>query len=319
MKTNIVVLDGHTLNPGDLSWEGLHELGDCTVYDFTSPEDVINRCQRADAVILNKTPLTAKIIARLPKLKYIGVLATGYNNIDVKAARERDIPVCNIPNYGAVSVAQMTFAHLLNLTQRVELHAQTVCDGKWSRSRDFCYWESPLVELAGLTIGLIGMGTIGREVAKRALAFDMKVLAFDPFADYKTFPGITFVDLEKLLTSSDVVSLHCPLSPKSENLIDERALSLMKRSAFLINTSRGPLVDGAALADALNAEEIAGAGLDVLPVEPPPENHPLYNARNCFITPHISWATLQARSRLMDMAVENVAAFLSGNPVNVVN
>jgi glycerate dehydrogenase len=314
----IVVLDGYTLNPGDLSWDELKSLGECEIYDRTPTNEVVKRAAEAEIVLTNKAIVSREHIQALPRLKYIGVLATGYNIVDVAAARERNIPVANVPTYGTRSVAQHTFALLLELTQHVGHHAQTVRDGRWTKSPDFCYWDYPLVELEGLTMGIVGFGRIGRAVADLALAFGMKVLVTS--ATPKQVPaGVQFTDLETLLRQSDVVSLHCPLTPPTKSFVNRERLSLMKPTAFLLNTSRGPLIDEAALADALNSERIAGAGLDVLSVEPPPAGNPLFQAKNCLITPHIAWATRSARSRLMQAAVANIRAFLAGKPQNVVN
>ena len=315
----IVVLDGQTLNPGDLSWEGLDKLGDLTVRERTSEPEIIEQASGAEVLFTNKTPLTRKTLAQLPGLKYIGVLATGFNVVDIVAARDLDIPVTNIPTYGTQSVAQMVFAHVLNFTQRVAHHAETVRNGKWSASDDFCYWDFPLAELHGMTMGIIGFGRIGRATANLAMAFGMKVLAFDNHNLPDIPEGITLCDLDRVFIESDIVSLHCPLTKENTHMVDVMRLAQMKRTAFLVNTSRGPLVDEAALAEALKDKAIAGAGLDVLEVEPPAEDNPLFALENCFITPHISWATRSARSRLMKTAVENLNAFLAGNPQNVVN
>lgn len=315
---NIVVLDGHTLNPGDLSWNVLASLGNLELHERTSPSDVLARSADADILVTNKVVLSREIMDQLPTLKYIGVTATGYNVVDIEAARDHNIPVTNVPVYGTDSVAQMVFAHILNFTQHVGHHSSTVRDEKWTRCDDFCYWDFPLLELSGQTIGIVGFGRIGRATARIAAAFDMRILAYNISANAKQ-DGVTFVDTDRLFSESDVVSLHCPLTPESEKLVDSRTLALMKPSAFLINTSRGPLVDEQALADALNSEQIAGAGLDVLAVEPPPPDNPLLTAKNCFITPHIAWATRSARQRLMDTTVENIQAFLGDSPTNVVN
>ena len=314
----IVVLDGHTLNPGDLSWAGLHELGQCQIHDRTSPDDIVRRAQEAEIVLTNKTQLSKETLAQLPKLRYIGVLATGYNVVDVKAASQQNICLTNIPAYGTVSVAQMVFAHLLNLTQHVAEHGQSVQAGDWSRSRDFCYWNFPLVELAGLTMGIIGLGRIGQTTARLALDFGMKVIYFDVEKSITPQVSARPVDLDTLFRESDVVSLHCPLTDSNYRLVNEQRLRLMKPTAFLINTSRGPLIDEKALADALNAGKIAGAGLDVLGREPPEADNPLSKAKNCYITPHIAWATKAARQRLMDIALTNIRAFMNGKPQNVV-
>jgi len=313
----IVVLDGYTLNPGDLNWDDLAALGDCTVYDRTPPEESAERAAGADIVLTNKVVLDRARLETLPDLRYIGVLATGYNVVDVPAARERGIVVTNVPDYATPAVAQAVFAHLLALTHRVAHHAQTVRAGRWSEGPDFCYWDFPLVELDGLVMGIVGLGRIGSAVADRARAFGMKVLACtEPPQGPRE--GIRFVGLDRLLAESDVVSLHCPLTPETEGLLSAERLARMKPSALLINTGRGPLLDEPALADALNAGRLAGAGLDVLAVEPPPPDHPLLTARNCFITPHYAWATRAARERLMTTVVENVQAFLAGRPQNVV-
>jgi glycerate dehydrogenase len=289
------------------------------VYDRTAPEQIIPRAIEAEIVLTNKTVLSAETIGSLTKLKYIGVLATGYNIVDIEAARERGVPVSNVPTYGTESVAQMVFAHLLNLTQNVAHHAQTVRNGQWSRCPDFCYWDTPLVELAGLTMGIVGFGRIGQAAARLAQAFGMKVIAYDVAPPSGMPEGCELVKLEDVFRKADVVSLHCPLTPETQNLINVQRLALMKPTALLINTSRGPLVDERALADALNGERLAGAGLDVLSIEPAAEHNPLFAAKNCFITPHIAWATRAARKRLLQVAVDNVAAFLAGKPQNVVN
>jgi glycerate dehydrogenase len=315
---NIVVLDGFTLNPGDLSWEELKSLGPCAIYDRTPPTALAERAAAADILLTNKTVLAGAAIRNLPRLKYIGVLATGTNVVDLAAARARGIPVTNVPAYGTKSVAQLTFALLLELAQHVGHHAQTVRAGRWTRSVEFCYWDFPLIELDGLALGVVGLGRIGRAVAELGAAFGMKVLAAAPSVSAAP-PFVRLVELETLFRESDIVSLHCPLTPQTASLVNARRLSLMKPTAFLLNTSRGPLVDQAALADALNSGRIAGAGLDVLATEPPPADNPLLSARNCIITPHLAWATRAARLRLMNIAVENVRAFLQGQTQNVVN
>ncbi len=315
----IVVLDGYTNNPGDLGWESLETLGECTVYERTSPNDVFARAKDAEVVLTNKTALRREHFEALPKLRYVGVLATGYDVVDVAAARQQDIVVTNIPTYGTASVAQMVFAHVLNLTQHVAEHAETVREGRWSRASDFCYWDFPLVELEGLTMGIVGFGKIGRAVARLAMAFGMRVLAYDVTEPNDTLEGVAMTtDLDRVFRDADVVSLHCPLTPDTRQLVNAERLALMKPTALLINTSRGPLVDEAALAEALRAGSLAGAGLDVLATEPPPADHPLAAISNCYITPHIAWATQSARRRLLDTAVENVRAFLAGEPQNTV-
>lgn len=314
----IVVLDGYTLNPGDLSWKGLEQLGQVHVYDRTAAADIVQRAAAADIVFTNKTPLTAETLAQLPKLKFIGVLATGYNIVDTASARERGIPVANIPAYGTDSVAQFVFALLLELCHRVQVHSDSVFAGEWVNSPDFSYSKAPLIELAGKTFGLIGAGRIGLRTARIAMAFGMNVVTVDR-GKKPELEGIGLVDLETLLRTSDVVSLHCPLTTESERLIRADRLRLMKPTAMLINTSRGPLIDEADLAEALRTGQIAGAALDVLSVEPPRPDNPLFHAPNCIITPHIAWASQEARARLMGMAVENVRSFLAGQPQNIVN
>ena len=314
----IVVLDGYTLNPGDLSWDELKALGECEVFDRTPPDQTVARAKDAEIALTNKTVLDGKVLGQLPKLRYAGVLATGYNVVDVPAARERKIVVTNVPAYSTSSVAQMVFAHLLELTHHVGHHAQSVREGRWTASADFAYWDFPLIELSGLTMGIVGYGRIGRETATVARAFGMKVLAARRARKPET-DEVEFVPLDELFRRSDVISLHCPLTPETKGLVNAQRLELMKPTAFLINTSRGPVVDEPALADALNSGRIAGAGLDVLAVEPPPPTHPLLKAKNCQITPHIAWATRAARERLMKTAVDNVRLFLAGGRVNVVN
>jgi glycerate dehydrogenase len=313
----IVILDGHTLNPGDLSWDALRALGDFTLHPRSKPSEIAERLGRAQICLTNKAPLTRELFEKLPELKFIAVTATGFNVVDVAAAKERGIVVSNVPAYGTASVAQTVFALLLELTQRVGHHAQTVRDGRWARTPDFCYWDFPLVELAGQTLGLVGYGRIGHAVAKIGEAFGMKILVARHRPDLKSEHELAETD--EVFKRADVLSLHCPLTPATKGLVNAERLASMKRTAFLINTSRGPLVDEPALAEALNAGKIAGAGLDVLSVEPPPANHPLYSAKNCFITPHYAWGTIAARQRLMDVTVKNVKAFLDGAAINRVN
>lgn len=317
--TKIVVLDGGTLNPGDLSWENLEALGDCEIYARTPAELTVERAKDADIVLTNKVVIDRAVLDQLPDLKYIGVLATGYNIVDVEAARERGIPVCNVPTYGTSSVSQMVFAHLLNLCQHVAYHAETVSAGRWANSDDWCYWDFPMVELAGLTFGVVGYGRIGRASAALAKAFGMKVIAYDAFVQDSGDPEIEMVDLDTLFAESDAITLHTPLTPETEKMVNAERLAQMKSTAFIINTSRGPVIDNKDLADALNAGVIAGAGIDVVENEPPDPNNPLFTAKNCYVTPHISWATRAARGRLMQTAVDGVAAFLAGAPINVVN
>lgn len=315
----IVILDGYTLNPGDLSWAELQSLGDCSVFDRTPPGDVAARAADAEIVITNKAVLGREQIAALPKLRCIGVTATGFNVVDAAAARARNIPVCNVPAYGTRSVAQMTFALLLELAQHVGHHARSVAEGRWARSVDWCYWDRPLIELEGLTLGIVGYGHIGQAVAKLGEAFGMKIIASVSGRAKEPPHNVSVVDLDFLFSQSDVVTLHCPLTPETRHLVNAERLARMKPSAFLINTARGPLIAEADLAMALNSGRLAGAALDVLSVEPPAADNPLLQAKNCLITPHLAWATHAARARLMQTTVANVRAFLEGKPQNVVN
>ena len=312
----IIVLDGYGLNPGDLSWDAMSALGDLTVYDRTSPSELLARAEGAEVLITNKTLITADDMAVLPALKYIGVLATGYNVVDIEAAKARGVVVTNIPAYSTASVAQMVFAHLLNITQRVGYYADENAKGRWSGSKDFCYWDTNLVELDGKKMGIVGYGNIGRATARIALAFGMEVLAYTSKAQAELPEGVKKVALDELFAESDVVSLHCPLTPDTKELVNAGRLKLMKPSAMIINTGRGPLINEQDLADALNEGRIAAAGLDVLSVEPSAENNPLLKAKNCFITPHIAWATLEARTRLMDIAVNNLNSYQAGHIIN---
>lgn len=312
----IVVLDGYGLNPGDLSWNGMNALGELTVYDRTSPSEMLERSQGAEVLITNKTLITADNMAELPELKYIGVLATGYNVVDIDAAKARGIVVTNIPAYSTASVAQMVFAHVLNITQRVGYYADENVKGRWTDSVDFCYWDTNLVELDGKKMGIVGYGNIGKATARIALAFGMEVLAYTS-KEQKDLPqGVKKVTLDELFVESDVISLHCPLTPDTKELVNAKRLSMMKSSAILINTGRGPLVNEQDLANALNEGRIAGVGLDVLSVEPSVAGNPLLSAKNCFITPHIAWATKEARTRLMDIAVNNLKSYQEGNIIN---
>lgn len=314
----IVVLDGYTLNPGDLTWDGLAELGELTVYDRTPPEETVARAQGAEILYTNKVILSREVLDHLPELRFIGVLATGYNVVDITAATERGITVTNIPAYSTPSVAQLVFAHILNFSNRVELHATEVRNGKWTGYRDFCYQSTPQTEITGKTLGIIGFGKIGRNVAEIAHAFGMKIL-FQNRSHKNDAPAwARQVSLEELFRESDFLSLNCPLTPENKEFVNRKLLSLMKPSAFLINTGRGPLIHEADLAEALNKGIIAGAGLDVLTTEPPHPHNPLLTARNCFITPHMAWATLEARTRLMTIAAENLKNFLEGHPRNVI-
>jgi glycerate dehydrogenase len=316
----MVVLDGFTLNPGDLSWEPLKKYGELAVYDRSPSGTVLERAAEAEVLFTNKTPLGEDLFNKLPKLKYVGVLATGYNIIHVDAARKNGVTVTNIPDYGSYSVAQLTFALLLELCHHAQRHSDSVMKGKWAASADWCFWEHPLIELAGKTLGIIGFGKIGQKVGDIATGFGMNILGTARHQSAQSHRrNFRWVEIPELLEQSDVISLHCPLTPETKGLINERSLKTMKSTAFLLNTSRGPLVVDQELADALNTDVIAGAGLDVLSVEPPPKDNPLFKAKNCIITPHIAWATKEARSRLMNMAVKNLEAFIALNPVNVVS
>ncbi|MEM8943630.1 MAG: D-2-hydroxyacid dehydrogenase [Planctomycetota bacterium] len=314
----LVVLDGYTLNPGDLSWERLLALGHCSIYDRTSPDAIVEEAAEAELVLTNKAVLSREVIEALPQLKYIGVTATGYNVVDIEAAREREIVVTNVPIYGTESVAQMVFAHVLHFAHRVSEHSHMVHEGHWSSASDWCFWSSPQQELQDLTMGIVGFGRIGRATAKLADAFGMKVLVASR-STVETPEYAKVVDLDTLFSESDYVSLHCPLTDETNGIVSQERLQQMKPSAVLINSSRGPLIDEWALADALRHGQIAGAGLDVLSVEPPPADHPLLGIERCAITPHIAWATRAARSRLLNTVVDNVAAYLAGRPQHVVS
>lgn len=316
----IVALDGYTVNPGDLTWDDYARLGELTVYDRTPKDQVLERAREAEIVLTNKISINRDAIAGLPSLRYIGVSATGYNIVDTQAARERGIVVCNAPDYATATVAQAVFALLLELTNRAGHHSRTVHDGKWTAAKDFCYWDFPVIGLQGLSLGIIGYGQIGRAVGRIAGAFGMKLLALRRgHSTNAAGDNIEFVDLEKLFSESDVVSLHCPLTPETAKIVNRHTLAKMKRSAFLINTARGGLAEEESLAEALNGDRLAGAGLDVLSVEPPPASNPLLTAKNCIITPHIGWAARNARARLLKIGAENIRAWQSGAPINVVN
>jgi glycerate dehydrogenase len=316
----IVVLDGQTLNPGDLSWAGFERLGSVTIHANTAPGEVASRIADAEIVITNKVPITAADILSCPSMRYIGVTATGYNIVDVTAARQRGIPVCNVPTYGTMAVAQSATALMLELCNQVGRHAADVRAGGWSRASDWCYWLTPLVELDGKTLGIIGFGRIGQAFGRIGQALGMKVIAVDEYPDRRLeSPTMRYVALDELYAEADVISLHCPLLAHNKGMIDRNAIAKMKPGAILINASRGPLVVEQDLADALNSGRLAGAGLDVLSVEPPAPDNPLLTARNCIVTPHIAWAAKEARTRLLAISAENLAAFLSGTPRNVVN
>ena len=315
----IVVLDGYCLNPGDLSLDFLSRFGEYTVYDRTPNELIVPRIGDAEIVLLNKTPISEETLAACPSVKLICVLATGFNVVDVAAARKRDIPVCNVPDYGTAAVAQFTFALLLELCHQVGHHGQAVREGKWSVCRDFCFWDTPQMELGGKTLGIIGFGRIGRATAKIAAAMGMKILACDEVVTEDKENLAQLVDMDTLLAQSDVISLHCPYFPQKGQVIDKAAIEKMKHGAILINTARGQLVEEQALADALNSGRVLAAGLDTVSAEPIRDDNPLLTAKNCIITPHIAWAAKESRQKIMDCAEENVKTFLAGSPINVVN
>lgn len=312
----IVVLDGYGMNPGDMSWEPLAKLGELEVYDRTSADELMERARGAEALLTNKTVLSGDTLRSLPDLKYVGVLATGYNVVDVDVARELGIVVTNIPAYSTDSVAQMVFSHLLAIVTRVEHYTDENRKDRWSDSPDFVYWDTPLHELTGKTFGIVGLGNIGKSVARIAQAFGMKVQAYTSKSPEELPDGVEKVGLDELFQTSDVLSLHCPLTDDTRHIVNEATLKLMKPTAILINTGRGPLVDEDALAQVLNSGCIYAAGLDVLSCEPPRHDNPLLSARNCYITPHLGWATVEARERLMQIAAENLEAFISGHPRN---
>jgi glycerate dehydrogenase len=316
----IVILDGHTANPGDLSWDEFAQFGKVEVFERTGAEEIVGRLQGAAIAVTNKAVINRQAMLALPDLRYIGVTATGYNIVDIAAARERGIVVTNVPEYSTPDVAQAVFALLLELTNHTGHHADTVRAGKWSQSRDFAYWDFPLISLTGLTLGIIGYGRIGRAVGRIGEAFGMKILANRRSSSTGAREeGVHYVEMETLLRESDVVSLHCPLTPENQRMVNASFLGKMKPTAFLINTARGGLVDEPALAHALNNGRIAGVGLDVLSIEPPPADNPLLSAKNCIVTPHIAWATKTARTRLLQITAENLRAWLSGAPKNVVS
>ena len=319
----IVVLDGFTLNPGDLDWKGLETIGECVVYDRTSLNNVqetIDRIGDAEIVFTNKTPMPKILFDACPSIKFVGVLATGYNVVDINAAKEKGVIVTNIPTYGTAAVGQFTIALLLEICHHIGHHNEAVHDGKWEHNPDWCFWDYPLIELDGKTIGIIGYGRIGQSTGKIAQALGMKVLAYD---EYKN-PSLEsetckYVELDELLKQSDVIALHCPLFPNTQGIINKENIAKMKDGVIILNDSRGPLIVEQDLADALNLGKVAAAGLDVVSTEPIKGNNPLLNAKNCIITPHIAWAPKESRKRLMDIAVNNLKAFIAGNPVNVVN
>ena len=319
----IVVLDGYCLNPGDLDWKGLEALGECTVYDRTSltdVEEVISRIGDADIVYTNKTPMPREVFERCPNIRFVGVLATGYNVVDVNTAKEKGIPGANIPTYGTASVGQFAIALLLEICHHIGHHNQVVHEGKWESNPDWCFWDYPLIELDGKNMGIIGYGRIGQATGKIAQALGMKVLAYDAYKN----PALEnencrYVELDELLSQSDVIALHCPLFPETEGIVNKENIAKMKDGVIILNNSRGPLIVEQDLADALNSGKVAAAGLDVVSTEPIKGDNPLLSAKNCIITPHISWAPKESRKRLMDITVNNLEEFLKGNPVNVVN
>ena len=316
----IVILDAYTLNPGDLSWEEFEKLGDLQVYDRTSREEILERCKDAEIILDNKVVLDEEIISQLPKLRYIGILATGYNVVDIDSAKRHGVTVCNVPSYSTTAVAQLTFALILEIYNRVAVHDAAVHNGEWTSCKDFCFQKTQLIELAGKTIGIVGFGQIGYETAKIADAFGMNILCAvhnpKPQPDFKSFK---FVSLDELAERSDIISFHCPLTEKTTGLVNKEFIDKCKDGAIIINTSRGPVVNDKDLADALNSDKLHGAGLDVLTVEPPKADNPLLSAKNCFITPHIAWAGFETRERLMNILKENITAYLNGTPQNVVN
>lgn len=316
MKT--VVLDGYAANPGDLRWDELQMLGECVIYDRTLPEEVLERAAGAEILLTNKTSLTAEHMAALPELKYIGVLATGYNIVDVNAAKEHGILVTNIPAYSTDSVAQMVFAHILNIAQQVKHHSDEVHKGRWAESKDFCFWDTPLIELRGKKLGIVGLGHTGYTTARIAIGFGMQVSAFTSKTNFQLPPEIRKMELDELFRECDIISLHCPLNDSTRELVNAERLKTMKPTAILINTGRGPLINEQDLADALNNNTIYAAGLDVLSQEPPHKDNPLLTAKDCYITPHIAWASTAARERLMQIMLENIKAYQAGKPINSV-
>ena len=315
----IVILDAFTTNPGDLSWSGIQALGDCAIFDRTAPSQVVERCAGAEAVLTNKVVISAETMNQLPALKYIGVMATGYNIVDVAAAAERGIIVTNVPAYSTASVAQIVFAHLLNVAHKVQAHSDAVHRGEWANCADFTFQVAPTTELAGMRMGIVGLGQIGSAVARIALAFGMRVASFTSKPQNALPDGVEKVSLNELFATSDVLSLHCPLTPDTKHLVNAERISAMKPNAIIINTGRGPLVNEHDLAQALNSHSIAAACVDVLSQEPPAPSNPLLSAQNCFITPHIAWASQAARIRLIAALAQNLQAYISGNPINKVN
>jgi glycerate dehydrogenase len=314
----IVVLDAFAMNPGDLSWEQLKNIGDTEIYDRSLPEESIKRVADAEIILTNKALVNKDIMEAAPNLKYIGVMATGYNVVDITEAHKRNIVVTNVPAYSTASVAQLTFAFILELANHTALYAQSVKNGDWVRSKDFSYHLKPIMELQNKTLGIIGFGQIGQNVAKIALAFGMRIISSHKHPERDKMEGVTFVDEKTCFKEADIVSLHCPLTQDNFEFVNKQLLATMKPKAFLVNTSRGGLVNENDLAEALNHETITGAALDVLSTEPPSANNPLLHAKNCLINPHVAWATFESRTRLMDVVVNNIEAFLKGKPVNVI-
>lgn len=315
----IVMLDAYTTNPGDLSWDDFNAFGEITVYDRTPYDKIVERTKDADIIITNKTPITKEIIDCLPKLKFIALMSTGYNIVDYVYLKEKGIPVSNIPSYSTDAVAQLVMSFILELSMNVGLHSESVRDGDWCRCNDFCFWKTPLVELSGKTLGIFGLGKIGRAVAERAKAFGMNIVAYAPRIHGDEPDYIKLMSLDDMLAVSDIVSMHCPLTPETEGIVNDDFINKMKNDAYFINTSRGTVVDENSLATALNSGKLAGAGLDVLSTEPPREDNPLLSAKNCFITPHIAWAAFETRKRLVGILKDNIKAFLDSKPQNVVN
>lgn len=315
----IVMLDAYTTNPGDLSWVFMNDFGEVAIYDRTPSDKILERAKDADIIVTNKTPITKEIIDNLPSLKFIALMSTGYNIVDYMYLKEKGIPVSNIPSYSTDAVAQLVMAFVLELSMNVGLHSQSVKAGDWANNEDFCYWKTPLSELSGKTMGIFGFGRIGKAVAERAKAFGMNVIAYTPRLHENEPDFVKFVSLDEMLKNADVISMHCPLTPETEGIVNDEFISKMKDSAYFINTSRGTVVNEKALADALNSEKLGGAGLDVLSSEPPKKDNPLLSAKNCFITPHIAWAAFETRERLVGILRDNIAAFINGSPQNVVN
>ncbi len=315
-----VILDGFTTNPGDLSWDWLEKVCNLTVYDRTPADKTVERCEGCEIIITNKTPLTKEILEQLPECKFIALLSTGYNIVDCDYAASRNIPVSNIPSYSTAAVAQLTFALLLELTNKVGIHNSAVKNGEWTNCKDFCFWKAPLQELYGKVFGIVGYGKIGEAVSNIANSFGMKVIAFTPNPDkHSNAKNITFTSLDEVLKTSDVISFHCPLTPETTALVNESSLAKIKKGAYLINTSRGPVLDEEAVAKALKNGYLAGVGVDVLSTEPPKADNPLLGCENCIITPHIAWAAFETRERLLGVLKENIFAYIGGNPITTVN